>query len=126
MSERYAPESYPTCTIMSRHCGQYPAFPAPLSIANAATPATYVPWLPAFVVASGVWSSTFHVEAIWPLKSTRPFGLMPVSRIAITVEGAPLVMSHACGAWVTYQPQAPPPRFHAPELRKYGSFGNTS
>ena len=126
MSERYAPESLPTWTIISRHCGQYPAFPAPLSIARPATPATYVPWFPALVVASVVWFRTFQVDEICPSKSARPDGLIPVSRIAITVEGAPRVMSHACVVWVTYHPQAPPPRFHAPELRKYGSFGRTS
>src|SRR5690348_6907405 len=126
MFEIVAPESVPTWTTINLQCGQTPALPWPLPNERPATPATYVPWLPAFVVASLVPVMAFHVEEICPLKSVNPAVLMPVSRIATTTEGSPSVMSHAWVVCVWYQPHAPPAMFHAPELRKYGSLGSSS
>src|SRR5438552_3673379 len=126
MSLQYAPVSVPTWTTISLQRGQKPALPTPFPSARPTTPATYVPWLPAFVVASVVLFIAFHVDVIWPLKSASPFVLIPVSRTATTTDGSPWVMSHACVVWVWYQPQAPPEMFHALEFRKYGSLGRTS
>src|SRR5439155_6815962 len=95
MSLQYAPVSVPTWTTISLQRGQKPALPTPFPRASPMTPAVYVPWLPAFVVASVVLFIAFHVEAIWPPKSVRPLVLIPVSRTATTTEGSPCVTSQA-------------------------------
>ena len=114
----------PTWTIIRRQPGQNPAPPALLLTASAAMPATYVPWLPALLVASVEPLRTFQVEEICPSKSLRPLVLIPVSRIAMTTELSPLVISQAWVVCVIVQPQAPPP--NAKFWGKDGSFGTTS
>src|SRR5438128_13688 len=104
--------------------GQKPEFPTPFEPASPTTPATYVPWFPAWELVSDEFESTFQPETVWPVKSASPAVFRPVSRIATTIVGLPFVMSHACVVCVWYQPQAPPPRAYC--CGKYGSFGRLS
>src|SRR5215475_8338516 len=124
MAESEAPVSVPTWTGMILQPGQKPALPTPLSSARPATHATYVPWLPAFEDVSDVLLRTFQPGTTCPEKSSSPLVLRPVSRIAITTEGSPLVMSQACVVCVLYQPQAPPPTGNC--CGKEGSLGKSS
>jgi len=87
---------------MSRAPQSIPAMPAPLSPIAAAMPATCVPW---------PWSSCAVIVPVTKVVPVINFALrsgwfrsMPVSRMAMVMETAPVVISQACGAWMATGP----------------------